>query len=64
MAFSYKDYEESERVRDLYNQLQQTDARKPGDWSGGTYGQQMQDALSKLQNREKFKYDLNGDALY
>lgn len=64
MAFSYKDYEESERVRDLYNQLQQTDARKPGEWSGGTYGQQMQDALSKLQNREKFKYDLNGDALY
>lgn len=64
MAFSYKDYEESERVRDLYNQLQQTDARKPGEWNGGTYGQQMQDALSKLQNREKFKYDLNGDALY
>lgn len=64
MAFSYRDYEESQKVKDLYNQLTQYESSKPGDWTGGTYGQQMQDALKAIQNREKFSYDLNGDALY
>lgn len=64
MAFSYKDYVESQKVQDLYKQLSQQEAAKPSDWTGGTYGQAMQDALSAIQNRKKFSYDLNGDALY
>lgn len=64
MAFSYKDYEESKKVKDLYDQLTQYNGAKPSDWTGGTYGQQMQDALKAIQDRPKFRYDLNGDALY
>lgn len=64
MAFSYKDYQESKKVKDLYDQLTQHETAKPADWTGGTYGQQMQDALKAIQDRPKFRYDLNGDALY
>lgn len=39
-------------------------ANKVKDWTGGSYGQAVQDALAKINNREKFSYDLNGDALY
>ena len=30
----------------------------------GTYEQQVKDAYDKIANRQKFKYDVNGDALY
>ena len=64
MAFSYKDYQESDRVKKLAERLAQLEAQKPGDWTGGQYGQQMQDALDAIRNRKKFSYDLNSDALY
>lgn len=64
MAFSYRDYQESDRVKKLAEQLSQLEAAKPGEWTGGQYGQQMQDALKALQNRKKFSYDVNSDALY
>lgn len=64
MAFSYKDYQESDRVKKLAERLAQLESRKPGDWTGGQYGQQMQEALDAIRKRKKFSYDLNGDALY
>lgn len=64
MAFTYKDYEESERVKQLANELNTVNAAKPEAWNGGTYGQLVDDAMNKILNREKFTYDLNGDALY
>lgn len=64
MAFSYRDYQESDRVKKLAEQLSQLEAAKPGEWTGGQYGQQMQDALKAIQNRKKFSYDINSDALY
>lgn len=83
MAFSYKDYVESEAVRkarekasqfDTYNESQavtdafniykQHEANKVGEWTGGTYGQSLKEQMDKINNREKFTYDLNGDALY
>lgn len=64
MAFSYRDYQESDRVKKLAERLAQLEAQKPGDWTGGQYGQQMQEALDAIKNRKKFSYDLNGDALY
>ena len=64
MAFSYRDYQESDRVKKLAERLAQLEAQKPGDWTGGQYGQQMQDALDAIRNRKKFCYDLNSDALY
>lgn len=64
MAFSYTPYQESERLRRLAKEMARHDAEKPSQWTGGQYGQQRDDALSKLLNREKFSYDVNGDALY
>lgn len=64
MAFSYRDYQESDRVKKLAERLAQLEAQKPGDWTGGQYGQQMQEALDAIKNRKKFSYDLNSDALY
>lgn len=64
MAFSYKDYQESDRVKKLAERLAQLESQKPGDWTGGQYGQQMQEALDTIRKRKKFSYDLNGDALY
>lgn len=64
MAFSYRDYQESDRVKKLADRLAQMEAQRPGDWTGGQYGQQMQDALDAIRKRKKFGYDLNSDALY
>ena len=64
MAFSYKDYQESDRVKKLAERLARVESQKPGDWTGGQYGQQMQEALDAIRKRKKFSYDLNGDALY
>lgn len=64
MAFSYKDYQESDRVKKLAERLAQLESQKPGDWTGGQYGQQMQEALDAIRKRKKFSCDLNGDALY
>lgn len=64
MAFNYKEYEESDSVRKAADALANHNANKVADWSGGTYGDAIKDALEKIQNRESFSYDLNGDALY
>mgnify|MGYP003310652434 CR=1 FL=1 len=39
-------------------------SNKVADWTGGQYGQQLNDIVNKIGNREKFNYDLNGDMLY
>ena len=57
-------YTESDRVRKLAEELTAFDGQKPEKWAGGTYGESMKDAMQKVLNREKFLYDLNGDALY
>lgn len=64
MAAKKNKYLESNRVKSLATDLASHDTKKPGDWSGGTYGKSMEDAMQKVLNREKFQYDLNGDALY
>ena len=57
-------YTESDRVRKLAEELTAYDGQKPENWAGGTYGDSMKDAMQKVLNRDKFRYDLNGDALY
>ena len=57
-------YTESDRVRKLAEELTAFDGQKPENWAGGTYGDSMKDAMQKVLNRDKFLYDLNGDALY
>lgn len=60
----YDTYKESQSVLDSYNAYKQQEANKVADWTGGTYGQSLKDQMDKINNREKFTYDLNGDALY
>lgn len=57
-------YNESEKVKRLAEDMALHEAKNPGEWSGGAYGKGMDEALQKLLNRDKFQYDINGDALY
>ena len=64
MATEKEERKESERTLALAQQVADLEANKPTDWTGGTYGQQVQDALDKILNREQFSYNLNADPLY
>lgn len=57
-------YKQSDAVTAAIKARDEHAANKIGDWTGGTYGQAVKDALDKINNREKFSYDINGDALY
>ena len=63
-AQQYETYNEAQAVIDARNALQQHEQNRVSPWTGGTYGQALQDAVNRINNREKFSYDLNGDALY
>lgn len=59
-----RDYTESERVGSLRDEYDTLKNNKIEDWTGGTYGDALRQAIDKINNREKFTYDINGDALY
>lgn len=61
--FSYSDYVESDLVKAAKDALDQQIANKPGAYQS-QWQQQLDDTMNKILNREKFTYDLNGDALY
>lgn len=63
-TFQYNTYTPSEAVNSYTEQLSNHNANKVADWTGGTYGATLNDLLNQINNREKFSYDLNGDALY
>ena len=62
-GFQYDAYQESDLVKQAYAQLQQQMANKPGQYQSA-WQAQLNDVIGKIMNREKFTYDLNGDALY
>ena len=62
-AFTYEAYKPSDAVAQAEALLQQQLAQKPGTYSS-PWQAQLDDAINKILNREKFSYDLNGDALY
>jgi peptidoglycan hydrolase-like protein with peptidoglycan-binding domain len=61
--FTYGAYEKSDTVKQAEALLQQQLANKPGAYQSA-WQTQLDDTLNKILNREKFSYDLNGDALY
>ena len=61
--WSYKDYEESEQVKQYLNNLNNHNASKPGEYQS-KYQAVADEVLNNYMNRDKFSYDLNGDALY
>jgi hypothetical protein len=63
IPYKKKDYTQSQSVTDAYNAMQQHNANKPGDYNSKWQGT-IDDTINKILNREKFSYDLNGDALY
>ena len=62
-TFTYKQYTEGEEVKRAKELLDNQQKSKPGEyksqWQSG-----LDDTMKKILNREKFSYDLNGDALY
>ena len=57
-------YTASDAVTQADAMLQQFMANKPGEWQGGAWADNLNETISQILNREKFSYDLNGDALY
>lgn len=62
-TFKYEEYKPGDAVTQAQNLLQQQIAQKPGAYQS-QWQTQLNDAINKILNREKFSYDLNGDALY
>ena len=62
-GFSYGDYQESDTVKQAYEMLQEHMGSKPGEYQSA-WADQVNAILDQIMNREKFSYDLNGDALY
>ena len=58
-----KKYTASAQVQQARQEAQASDARKPGAYVS-KWQQQLDAAMEKILNREKFSYNLNGDALY
>ena len=61
--FEYDKYEESDTVKNAEAALNAQLAQKPGAYQS-QWQSQLDDTINKILNREKFSYDLNGDALY
>ena len=59
----YGAYKPSDTVAQAEALLQQQLSQKPGEYTSA-WQAQLNDTLNKILNREKFSYDLNGDALY
>jgi hypothetical protein len=63
MAYTYKKYEESDAVKQAKANLDAQISQKPGAYQS-QWQTQLDDTLKKIQNREKFNYNINADALY
>ena len=62
-TFQYKDYTESDVVKAAQAALAQQNANKPGAYQS-QWQTKINDTLGKIENRDPFSYDVNGDALY
>ena len=62
-GFDYGEYKPSDAVTQAQQMLQEHMNNKPGQYQSPWQGQ-LDEMLQKVLNREDFKYDLNGDALY
>lgn len=62
-GFTQEGYKESDAVKQAQAMLNQQLSSKPGQYSS-PWQTQLNDTIQKILNREKFSYDLNGDALY
>lgn len=56
-------YEQSQAVKDAYNQLYEYEQNKPGEYES-KYSAQIDELLNNILNREDFRYDVSDDPLY
>ena len=61
--YQEKQYIQSDSVTKAQQAVQNQQAAKPGEYQSQWQGQ-MNDVLGQIQNRDKFQYDINADALY
>lgn len=61
--FTYEDYSESDKVIQAGNALDAHLANKPGAYQS-QWQAQLDELMNSIMNRDKFSYDMNGDALY
>jgi hypothetical protein len=61
--FTYDDYKESDAVKGASDALNTHLAYKPGKYYS-QWQNQLDELMNSIMNRDKFSYDLNGDALY
>lgn len=62
-SFDYADYTESQSVTSARDKFDEILNQKPGDFTSD-YTEAAKQAMEKYMNRDKFTYDVNGDALY
>ena len=58
-----KDYQESQKVQNAYNMLQNTLNNKPQEFQS-SYTDQLNQMYNNIMNRQDFSYNMNADALY
>ena len=61
--FNYADYVMGESAQSAKDALDAHNANKPGEYQS-QWQTQLADLMGQIMNRDKFSYDLNGDALY
>ena len=62
-GFQYADYNPSDAVSQAQQMLTQQLSQKPGAYQS-QWQDQLNQTIQQILNRDKFSYDLNGDALY
>lgn len=60
---AYKEYEESEQLQRMRQQMEQQQAGKPGAYQS-QYGQQINDLMGQINNRQPFRFNLATNPLY
>ena len=56
-------YKPSSQAQNAQNQLSKWEQNKPGEYESA-YGQQIEDLLASVLDREEFQYDISSDPLY
>jgi hypothetical protein len=63
MAYTQKQYTESDAVKKFRENMEAHEGMKPADYVS-QYQPQIKSTLDSILNRKDFQYDVNGDALY
>lgn len=63
MAYTYKNYEESDAVKRYREQLEKANQQRPGGYAS-PWQEKQQQAYDAVTNRQKFQYSPSGDPMY